>query len=243
MAGDWIKMRTNLDSDPRVLEIASALSLPDLQVVGCLWKLWSWADMHTVDGNDVRVTKVTLDKLVGVTGFADALRAVGWLVGRDTAITFPRFSEHNGQTAKNRVLTAKRVAKHKGKKGEDGNAEVTQQPLPREEKRREEDKKEKGGDAPISSFLDDSEFCERWEAYKQVSQSAFNWTIGGMQEQTALSELERDCKTVKVALEILDATIAAGSKHPHKVGSGRHRSSGGRKSNEGFKPEVKAWTP
>jgi hypothetical protein len=134
MAGDWIKMRTNLDNDPRVFEMASILNKPELHVVGCLWKAWAWADEHTVDGNAVRVTKVTLDRLVSVAGFADALRSVGWLEGRDTSLSFPRFSEHNGQTAKTRALTAKRVQNHKRK----GNDEVTIAPLPREEKRREE---------------------------------------------------------------------------------------------------------
>lgn len=135
MAGDWIKMRTNLDTDPRICELSTALNLPNLYVVGCLWKLWAWADEHTIDGNAVRVTEVTLDRFTGVTGFAAELRKVGWLEGRDSALSFPRFAEHNGQTAKNRALTAKRVAEHKARKG---NAETVSGALPREEKRRED---------------------------------------------------------------------------------------------------------
>lgn len=133
MAGDWIKMRTNLETDVRVIEMAATLDIPELHVVGCLWKLWSWADMHTHDGNAIRVTCVTLDRFTGVTGFADGLRKVGWLEGRDNALTFPRFAEHNGQTAKNRAETQQRVAKHRNAKSV---TSVTQKPLP--EKRREE---------------------------------------------------------------------------------------------------------
>jgi len=133
MAGDWIKMRTNLDTDVRVIELAGMLNMTELHVVGCLWKLWAWADQHTQDGNAMRVTSVTLDRFTGVTGFAEALRKVDWLAGRDGALTFPRFVEHNGQTAKNRAKTKERVAKHR-------NAsivtDVTQKQLP--EKRREE---------------------------------------------------------------------------------------------------------
>lgn len=50
-----------------------------------------------------------------------------------TTLAIPRFDRHNGKTAKNRALTAKRVAKHKAK---NGNEEVTHDALPREEKRR-----------------------------------------------------------------------------------------------------------
>lgn len=133
MAGDWIKMRTNLDTDWRVIEMAGHLGIAELHVVGCLWKLWTWADQHTLDGNAIRVTSVTLDRFTGVTGFAEALRKVGWLEGRDNALSFPRFAEHNGQTAKNRAETNKRVAKHRNANTV---TDVTQKPLP--EKRREE---------------------------------------------------------------------------------------------------------
>ena len=133
MAGDWIKMRTNLDTDPRVIEIATRLGIGELQVVGMLWKVWSWADSHTLDGNAIRVTDVTLDRFTLVTGFADALRKVGWLEGHDGLLTFPRFAEHNGQTAKNRAETKERVAKHRNAKPV---TDVTPKPLP--EKRREE---------------------------------------------------------------------------------------------------------
>ncbi len=133
MAGDWIKMRSNLDTSPRVIELAGVLNLPELHVVGLLWKVWSWADTHTLDGNAIRVTDVTLDRLTGVTGFASALRQVGWLEGEEGSISFPRFTEHNGKTAKNRAETAVRVAKHRNAKPV---THVTQKPLP--EKRREE---------------------------------------------------------------------------------------------------------
>lgn len=135
MAGEWIKMRTNLDSDPRVIEIAASLGVSELHVVGMLWKVWAWADEHTLDGNALRVTCVTLDRFTCVSGFADALRKVGWLEGRDGALSFPRFAEHNGQTAKKRAETNKRVAKHRNAVSV---TNVTPKALPEREKRREE---------------------------------------------------------------------------------------------------------
>lgn len=201
MAGDWIKMRTNLDTDPRVCEIASMLNLPELHVVGCLWKIWSWADSHTIDGNGMRVTKVTLDRFCGVTGFADALRAVGWLEGRDSALTFPRFTEHNGQTSKDRSLTARRVANYKQKRGgtqvtnetTEGNGQVTEPPLPREEKRREEVLGVIGAsdDQPPQAFdrkiLDPINF----DPWLQAFLAMWDATPGVVKQGSQISEMER----------------------------------------------------
>ena len=116
MAGDWIKMRTMLDTDPAVFQIAAVLNLDELGVVGRLWKVWSWADSHSVNGNAVCVTGVTLDRLTATPGFTSAMREVGWLEGEDHALTFPNFARHNGQTAKQRALTAERVTKYRNGK-------------------------------------------------------------------------------------------------------------------------------
>jgi hypothetical protein len=180
MAGDWIKMRTNLDTDVRVLEIAEMLSLTELHVVGCLWKLWSWADQHTHDGNAIRVTHVTLDRFTAVTGFADALRKVGWLEGRDGALTFPRFAEHNGQTAKNRAETKERVAKHRNAKTV---TDVTQKPLP--EKRREEKITHSN-----SRHIDSEKFVSAWDAWKNKQAVNSGVMMDAMTEQAQLYQLE-----------------------------------------------------
>lgn len=186
MAGDWIKMRTNLDTDPRVIEIASRLGVGELQVVGMLWKVWSWADAHTLDGNAIRVTDVTLDRFALVTGFADALRKVGWLEGRDGLLTFPRFAEHNGQTAKNRAETKERVAKHRNAKTV---TDVTPKPLP--EKRREEksirEREEAENQIP---FLETRSlaFLQAWERWKRHS-SDNDKPIKPMSEEIQLSQI------------------------------------------------------
>ena len=142
MAGDWIKMRKGLAKNWRVIQIAEELQIAELHVVGCLYELWCWADEETKDGNAIRVTEVTLDRFTGVTGFAQALRNAGWLTGSDRNLCLPNFLEHNGQTAKTRAETNKRVAKHRNAKSV---TDVTPEPLPekrREEKRREEKRTE-----------------------------------------------------------------------------------------------------
>ena len=111
MAGDWIKMRCNLDTDPAVFQMAAALEMDELAVVGRLWKVWAWADQHIADCNAVSVTANVLDRITTTPGFAEAMRKVGWLEGRDGDLSFPHFDRHNGQTAKKRALTKNRVEK------------------------------------------------------------------------------------------------------------------------------------
>jgi len=106
MAGDWIKMRTNLDTDPAVVRIASGLKTDRYSVVGRLHKIWSWANEHLTDGQDVPVDAEFLDSLVETPGFSAELRRVGWLSGRDGSLIFPGFDRHNGASAKARAQDA-----------------------------------------------------------------------------------------------------------------------------------------
>jgi hypothetical protein len=133
MAGDWIKMRVDLADDPAVIALVDKTGLDDDHVVGKLHRLWSWADRQTIDGNAVSVTKAWLDRYLEHSGFAEALVGVGWLVVEPDGLRFPNFDRHNGQTAKARALTAKRVAKCRASKS---NGVSVTGPLP--EKRREE---------------------------------------------------------------------------------------------------------
>lgn len=138
MAGDWLKIEASTPEKAEVLAIAAALGWedPDL-AVGKLFKLWRWFDQHTTNGNASIVTEIQLDRVIGVTGFCNAVKSVGWLEIGETGVTLPRFDRHNGNTAKNRALTAKRVEKSRALKRQ-SNAEVTQGELPREEKNRED---------------------------------------------------------------------------------------------------------
>jgi hypothetical protein len=210
MAGDWIKMRTNLDTDPRVIDIATRLGIGELQVVGMLWKVWSWADAHTLDGNAIRVTDVTLDRFTLVTGFADALRKVGWLEGRDGLLSFPRFAEHNGQTAKNRAETKERVAKHRNAKSV---TDVTAKALP--EKRREEksnthslERESKNELATMPDAFHRSDFQEVWKLWKSHRQQKQK-PLASIEEQSQLYELGRF--GVDEAIEIVRFTIGRGA--------------------------------
>ena len=54
----WIKMTSELEEKPEVLEMSAILGLPKLHIVGCLWRVWTWFDLHSKDGN-ARVTDTT----------------------------------------------------------------------------------------------------------------------------------------------------------------------------------------
>lgn len=138
MAGDWIKFELATPDKPEVWAIAASLSIDPDAVVGKLMRVWGWFDQQTENGNAPSVSKMLLDRLVGVTGFCKAVIDAGWMLDDGSTLTLPHFDRHNGKTAKNRALTAKRVAGHKAKSNAEGNEKVTQAPLPKEEKRREE---------------------------------------------------------------------------------------------------------
>lgn len=144
MAGDWIPVRCNLPEDPAVIAIAAATSLDEFAVVGRLLKLWAWANQHTTDGNARGVTESWVDRQVGVSGFAAAMSAARWLLIDAGGVIFPKFDAWNSKNAKQRALTARRVACHKLKGNAPGNAPgngaSVSDALPTEQNRTEKEK-------------------------------------------------------------------------------------------------------
>jgi hypothetical protein len=138
MAGDWIKLDCTTPDKPEIVAMAAHLKIDQDAVVGKCVRLWIWANQQSVDGNALNVTDSFIDRLSYCPGFADALRAVGWLIGRDSRLSIPHFDRHNGQPAKTRALTKDRVGKTRN--GSECNAASVTKPLP--EKRREEKSKE-----------------------------------------------------------------------------------------------------
>lgn len=141
MAGEWLKFEVSTPEKREVFSITTAMGWddPDL-TVGKLLKVWRWFDQQTVSGNADGVTLALLDRIIGVSGFSQAMCDVGWLAVTEAGITLPNFDRHNGKTAKDRALTAKRVAKHKANAGanDSGNGASVSGALPRKEKKREE---------------------------------------------------------------------------------------------------------
>lgn len=170
MAGDWMKIEKVTPDKPEIDGIATILDLDPDAVFGKCFRIWRWFDDHTTDGNAPSVTKNAIDRRAGVTGFADAMEKVGWLVTTGDSAKLPSFDRHNGETSKARALTAKRVAAHKSKGNAKGNAsgngEVTDGALPREEKRRDNTPYiPQGGLTPIEEFNQDRRSRERYKPF------------------------------------------------------------------------------
>ncbi|MHC4181119.1 MAG: hypothetical protein ACYSWU_26780, partial [Planctomycetota bacterium] len=148
-------------------------------------------------------------RYLGATGFAEAMREVGWLETDNGGISIPKFDRHISESAKQRALTAKRAAKCRAGKRNAG--DVTSA-LPREEKRRDKRKrKEKEAtafdpttvDLPFSS----DRFRQSWCDFCQHRQN-IKVPLTGL----AITRLLNKCKKwgEGTAIASIDATIESG---------------------------------
>lgn len=149
MAGDWIKMRTNLQRNPRVIRILSALKADNcpqdvqkvsdrLRVVGALHAIWSLADEQTEDGRLDAYSYSTIDEMIGWPGFCKAVESVGWISQTAQGVEFPRFDEHNGASAKRRAQDSdrKRESRNRPQTVRETSASEADKKRTREDKRR-----------------------------------------------------------------------------------------------------------
>ena len=90
-AGDWIKLRDDTPESAEVMAIADILNMDELDVLGRIVRVWTWADRRSEGGELPGLTKRLLDRLVRRDGFADAMICVGWLEERGGALWLPDF--------------------------------------------------------------------------------------------------------------------------------------------------------
>jgi hypothetical protein len=145
MAGDWIKMSTDLRTHPKVVRIASALKADRLRVVGALHAVWCLFDAHSADGSLDGYTSESLDELVGWSGFSAAMKAVEWMEIDEVGLHLPGYETHNGASAKRRAQEAerKRESRISPQVVRNVSALDADGMRTREEKRREEKREEK----------------------------------------------------------------------------------------------------
>ena len=145
MAGEWIKMRADLLTSPKVVRIASALKSDRLRVIGGLLAIWSIFDAHSEDGKLPGYTAEALDNSIGWRGFSKAVSNVEWLTISDDSLSVPRFDEHNGQSAKRRAQEAQRKRTERGQ----ASASDADKLRSREEESREEVKASETTSQPV----------------------------------------------------------------------------------------------
>lgn len=92
----FLILRHDLDDDPHVLHLMDLLMLDVDTALIKLRRLWRHADLHTSDGLIPYATRESVDRLVGIPGFAQALVDVGWLELDITGARVARFEEWMG---------------------------------------------------------------------------------------------------------------------------------------------------
>ena len=168
MAGDWIKMRTNLRRHPKVVRMASALNADKLRIVGGLHAVWSVFDEHSEDGILIGYTSVSMDTEIGCVGFCAAMIAVNWLNDTGESLEIPRSDAHNGVSAKRRAQETER--KKEARSVPKMSAPDADEMRTREEKRREENKEQQQEHVQPKAARaipahSSSRFDEFWDAY------------------------------------------------------------------------------
>jgi hypothetical protein len=196
MAGDWIKMRSDLFTHPKVVRITSALKADRLRTVGGLMSVWCLFDAHSIDGRLEGYTLETVDELIGWAGFASAMKTVGWLDEDSEGLVLPEFGTHNGQSAKRRAQDSDR------KRTERLSASEADKNGTREEKRREEkiETKSKALRAPrfdpqayLESLCVDSIVAQDWITHRKAKRAA--------PTQTAIDGINREAEKAGVSLQ------------------------------------------
>ena len=155
MASDWVKMRTDLYRDPKVIIIADIIGDPQGELgryvdqntrskmnvtrnvtrnvtVGALVTLWGTLRHNGKrNGDDLVVAGATLsvvDDIVDLPGFGEALGVVGWAREDEDCIVFPNFyREYNADPAgKSAKSGAERQKEYRKRKAEEaGIGDVT----------------------------------------------------------------------------------------------------------------------
>jgi hypothetical protein len=164
VAGDWIKMRSDLFTHPKVVRMSSALQADRLRTVGGLMSAWCLFDAHSIDGRLDGYTLETLDELVGWRGFSRAMESVGWLVSDGgEGLSLPAFDTHNGASAKRRAMEAdrKRAEREAAKAGSEDDRNPSALDADKKRTRGEERREEidTGADALTPGF---QRFWETW---------------------------------------------------------------------------------
>lgn len=158
MAGDWIKVEMATPNKPEVLKASRMLGITKDDTFGKMMRFWLWLDSICVDGHVDGVVSTDVDAVVGIDGFASALKSVGWLDFDDISenLTVPNFERHNGETAKKRVLKNRRQQKWRNKE----NDQVDTEASTREEKKRNKEKVKKERTSDYTP-----EFESAWSEY------------------------------------------------------------------------------
>lgn len=146
MANRWLKVEAATPDKPEIAHMAQLLSVSDGEVFLAFFRLYAWLDTITDDGFVQFLSPSLVDKRSGLAGFGKAMEDIGWISYSAKGATVSKWDRHNGESAKKRALKAERQRRWRVN-GVDAppstsvDAVVDAPPYPREEKRREEERR------------------------------------------------------------------------------------------------------
>ena len=211
MAGDWIKMRVDLQTHPKVVRILSATMADKFRVIGGLHAVWAIFDTHSTNGVLNGYSPSILDHLIGWEGFSQAMIGVNWLQFDGENLAVPEFDEHNGASGKRRAEDQKRKKKSRERPdyvrnvSADVSANEPDKLRTREEKRRDIDQEQEPPSSPSRAKgkihpVPDG-FAEFWSAYPRKEAKA-----------TALKAYAKTTEAERRVIAIVLAQFAASWK-------------------------------
>lgn len=208
MAGDWIKMRIDLQSHPKIVRILSATDSDKFRVIGGLHAVWSIFDTHSEDGVLKGYSTRALDHVIGWEGFSKQLVDVGWLEELTESLVMPGFVDHNGKSAKRRAEDQKRKREDRNnlKNVRNQSANECDRNGTREEKRREEKKpntkaEQKNWVQTLTQLGVDHDHAKDWlEVRKGKNAKMTETALKGVQREAAKAGLSL-AQAIKMAAE------------------------------------------
>lgn len=123
MAYDWIAWSIGLTTKAEVLAIAKRLRISNREAAALCMLAWEWADKNAVDGIACGMTLDRLDVVVGLPGFAKAMKKEKWVVELKRGLRFPKWERWNAKSTLARMHGQERAARHRAKKASENAGE------------------------------------------------------------------------------------------------------------------------
>jgi|GEM_PF-4337767 len=91
MAGDWIKIKTNLRTDMKFMQLGVSLNLAEEETFFALYRTACWFSTHGKYGVFYNLDHLVIDDYVGIPGMSQGLLDAGWLEVKGDALMLKGF--------------------------------------------------------------------------------------------------------------------------------------------------------
>ena len=115
MSGDWLKLENITPHKFEIMQMADILDKNRQEMVGIFIDYLVWLNEQCDKAFIPASIQGHLDEKVHCPGFCNALQEVGWMNITDTDLEMVNFDRHNGNTAKSRSQTNRRVASNRAR--------------------------------------------------------------------------------------------------------------------------------